>query len=121
MRAYGKDRPSPLPVQALDHGTGYMLAAAAIRGIVQRVKTGLGCEIRGSLARTAELLFQSPTIEHDPRSLKPEDATDLDPKSEQTSWGPAHRVTSPVAIDGVAMHWDAPATALGSARARWTT
>ena len=37
MRMLGKDRPSPLPVQALDHATGYLMAAAAIRGVTQRV------------------------------------------------------------------------------------
>src|SRR5262249_13189705 len=36
MRAYGKDRPTPLPVQALDHATGYLLAAAALRGLARR-------------------------------------------------------------------------------------
>ncbi len=33
MTAVGRDRPTPLPVQALDHATGYPLAAAAVRGL----------------------------------------------------------------------------------------
>jgi hypothetical protein len=31
MRRFNMDKPTPLPVQALDHATGYLMAAAAIR------------------------------------------------------------------------------------------
>jgi len=50
------DRPTPLPVQALDHATGYLMAAAAVRGLAERLKTGRGFEARTSLARVAGLL-----------------------------------------------------------------
>lgn len=45
------DKPTPLPVQALDHGTGYLMAAAAITLL------GRGGSARLSLARTAKLLI----------------------------------------------------------------
>jgi crotonobetainyl-CoA:carnitine CoA-transferase CaiB-like acyl-CoA transferase len=40
MRRFGKDRPTPLPVQALDHATGYLVAAAVVRGLTTRLATG---------------------------------------------------------------------------------
>ncbi|MDQ0770864.1 crotonobetainyl-CoA:carnitine CoA-transferase CaiB-like acyl-CoA transferase [Pseudarthrobacter defluvii] len=60
---YGKEnddgewRPGALPVQALDHATGYGVAAAAIRILARRRETGTGGAAYLSLARTAEELF----------------------------------------------------------------
>jgi hypothetical protein len=33
----GADKPVPLPVQALDHATGYLIAAAAVRALILRL------------------------------------------------------------------------------------
>ncbi|RQR59854.1 acyl-CoA transferase [Burkholderia sp. Bp9126] len=119
MRATGADRPVPLPVQALDHGTGYMLAAAAIRGLTRRLATQVGTRTRASLARTA-LLFASGGMQARDRALlAPEDARDLSATVEETSWGPAQRVHAPVQVDGAPMRWAHPARALGSSSAAW--
>ncbi|MFT3801428.1 MAG: CoA transferase [Burkholderiaceae bacterium] len=56
MRWREADRPVPLPAQALDHATGYLMAAAAIRGIGERVRDGRVLQARLSLARTAMML-----------------------------------------------------------------
>lgn len=50
-------RPGALPVQALDHATGYGVAAAAIHLLGRRRETGSGGAAHLSLARTAEELF----------------------------------------------------------------
>jgi hypothetical protein len=47
-------KPVPLPVPALDHATGYFMAAA-IRAVARRLDEGFGTEARLSLARTAKL------------------------------------------------------------------
>ncbi len=52
----GKDKPTPLPVQALDHATGYLMAAAAITGLTGRLLVGSTMTAKLSLARTAHLL-----------------------------------------------------------------
>ncbi|WP_199902497.1 CoA transferase [Azospirillum sp. B4] len=57
MRLLGRDRPTPLPVQALDHATGYILAAMALRGLALRRRTGQGVQGRTALAATARLLM----------------------------------------------------------------
>ncbi len=117
MRMGGHDRPTPLPVQAIDHATGYLMAAAAVRGLVRRVATGGGCTVRLSLARTAHWLVSAdrPAME----LLAPEQADDVSEVLEPTSWGPARRVRAPLEVQGAAMHWDRPALALGSASACW--
>jgi crotonobetainyl-CoA:carnitine CoA-transferase CaiB-like acyl-CoA transferase len=50
------DRPVPLPVQALDHATGYLMAAAVVRGLIDGVRGNGATTARLSLARTALLL-----------------------------------------------------------------
>ncbi|MCF1597402.1 CoA transferase [Streptomyces muensis] len=50
--------PGALPAQALDHGTGYLLAAAVLRALTEQLGPGRGegqC-VRLALARTAEWL-----------------------------------------------------------------
>src|SRR4029078_12304431 len=59
MHLLGDDRPHTRPVQALDHATGYLMAAAALRGLRGQVQTGRGGVWQVSLARTAALLISS--------------------------------------------------------------
>jgi crotonobetainyl-CoA:carnitine CoA-transferase CaiB-like acyl-CoA transferase len=88
MRRLARDRPTPLPVQALDHATGYMLAAAALLGLVTRLETGRGSQARASLARTA-LLLSLHSAAPDATPVRPEEAADLDDRIEETVWGSA--------------------------------
>lgn len=118
MRRLGRDKPTPLPVQALDHATGYLMATAAIRGLTQRLKTGEGGEVRTSLARMAQLLVTGSGNQID-AALAAENAGDLAPAIEQTFWGPAQRVRGAVTVGGAAMAWDRPAAPLGSAQPVW--
>ncbi len=53
LRSGLADRPTPLPVQALDHATGYLMAAAVLAGLAGRLRDGRGTRARLSLARTA--------------------------------------------------------------------
>lgn len=117
MRWKQTDKPTPLPVQALDHATGYLMAASAIRLLAQRLSDGTGGSARLSLARTAKLL-----IEHGPgtsETLRAEDEQDQGLMVEQTPWGPAHRLHVPLKMTGTPLQWTLPATDLGSHRAQW--
>ncbi|MFF5359171.1 CoA transferase [Streptomyces scabiei] len=51
-----RERPGALPAQALDHGTGYLLAAAVLRALTEQAEQGYGRVLRLSLARTAAWL-----------------------------------------------------------------
>ncbi|MGE0133548.1 MAG: CoA transferase [Dehalococcoidia bacterium] len=112
----GSPRPHPLPVQALDHATGYLMAFATLRGLAER-RRGQALRARLSLARTAALLtghrLQSAT------PLAPEAPADIDGATEDTGWGPAARLRAPVRIKGVALHPARPAMPLGSHAPRW--
>ncbi|MFF3942044.1 CoA transferase [Streptomyces phaeofaciens] len=51
------ERPGALPAQALDHGTGYLLAAAVLRALTERSYDGGSRFVRVALARTAGWLL----------------------------------------------------------------
>jgi crotonobetainyl-CoA:carnitine CoA-transferase CaiB-like acyl-CoA transferase len=138
MLHYGSDRPHPLPVQALDHATGYLLAAAAVLAWTRRLD-GEVWAVRASLARTAVELLAA----HDdgglgsggteteepgaPQGTEPGGASQQPPSAaavthipEETAWGPGERLPMPVTVRGVPVSWDVPARGYGSAPARWT-
>ncbi|WP_018913513.1 CoA transferase [Thiomonas sp. FB-6] len=118
MRHAGANRPVPLPVQALDHATGYLIAASVLRALARRLRHGVGTRARLSLARSGALLLDAPPPE--PREAHAAlDEADLEPAVEATAWGPARRIRAPWAIEGVHTHWERPASPLGSAEARW--
>ena len=112
------DQPVPLPVPALDHATGYLMAAVAIRGVTRRMVQGNGTEARLSLARTAKMLIDAGTGgAADP--LAAETTADLSPEIEATDWGQAQRLHSPITIVGTPLRWESPARKLGSSDACW--
>ena len=119
MRLLGRDRPTPLPVQALDCAAGYVMAAAAIRALTQRRRTGVGAAIRTSLARIAHLLMTAAPGAEMGAPLLEETAADLDPTPERTAWGPAKRLKSPLAVAEAKMSWDIPCGPLRSHMAAW--
>ena len=120
MRRFGAAGPTPLPVQALDHAAGWIMAAAVLRGLTER-RAGHGWTARTSLARVAALL--APTAGNDDRqgSLSKPEPADFASLPEHTVWGSARRLRPPFAIASTPLQWDSPACPLGSADARWTT
>jgi crotonobetainyl-CoA:carnitine CoA-transferase CaiB-like acyl-CoA transferase len=112
------DTPIPLPVQALDQATGYLMAATAVRSIHRRMDRGETTTAQLSLARTAKLLTD---MGERPMSspLMPEDNRDLSSVVEHTAWGDARRLAPPAAVAGAPMRWDIPALKLGSGQPAW--
>lgn len=110
------DRPVPLPAQALDHATGYLMAAAVISGVIARATEGRVTTARMSLARTARLLIEMPTS----RQAEATEVTtslldsDFSPVTEETSWGLAKRCHPPGVVEGAPMIWESGSSALGS-------
>ena len=118
MAAAGADRPVPLPVQALDHGTGYLLAAAAVRGLTVRQTQGTGSRWRTSLARVGGFLAAHPQ-DPDGELIGKAEPFDYAPDVEQTDWGAALRLNSPLRLGNAAMRWDRPAGELGRSQPAW--
>jgi hypothetical protein len=115
--AIGATKPTPLPAQALDHGAGYLLAAAACRALTDRLR-GEATTARISLARVA-LLLASLGEHGDPRASELGDV-DAYREPADSSFGPLRRVRCPGRIAGLpAPRWDRPAGPLGVDEARW--
>ncbi|MFB9704942.1 CoA transferase [Rhodococcus aetherivorans] len=54
------DAPGVLPVQALDHASGYLLAAGVLDALTARLRDGRGRDAAVALARTGAWLLQAP-------------------------------------------------------------
>jgi hypothetical protein len=54
--AAGIDTPKPLPAQALDHASGYLLAFGALAALHRRATEGGSWHVQVSLARTGQWL-----------------------------------------------------------------
>ena len=119
MRHYGKNTPTPLPVQALDYATGFIVATAAVSGLAERVRSGNGSSFRTALARIAALLEKYKQSPGAPE-LAQETEADLVQTIEETHWGPARRLSSAVTVSGVPVSWDIPAGPIGTAEPAWS-
>ncbi len=118
MLAYQSDSPYPLPVQALDHATGNLMAAAVLHALAQRRNAGRVLSARLSLARTAHVLQgYRQDILH--TGFEPVQESDLNPNIENTAWGKAQRVRFPIDSDGIDAFWDKPATGLRRFAPQW--
>ncbi len=116
MRAAAADRPVPLPVQALDQATGYLMAAAALVGLRDRLRDGLGSSARLSLARTALLLEDARGLPRAARFAVDEPA---DGELLQTGWGPVRVLTPPLEVPGVRIAWERAPRPFGSDNPIW--
>lgn len=114
----GRDgRPGVLPAQALDHGTGYLLAAAVLRALTEQSRTGGARLVRLALARTAGWLLAG---ERGPSSGE-HPAADLgDRTAERDSpWGRLTYALPPVDFAGGPRDWARASVPTGTDTADW--
>jgi CoA-transferase family III len=117
--AAGVDKPVPLPAQALDHATGYLLAAAVGVALERLATSGRTSDIRMSLVGTANALMARPVADGLTGPRPTWVPTDTQPTT--TEWGPARRVPVPGRIDGVPAHWTIDAGRLGADAPTWAS
>jgi hypothetical protein len=115
--AAGVDRPVPLPAQALDHGTGYLLAAAVGVAVERLITVGRTSDIRMSLVGTANALMRRPVP--DGLSAPRPTFADIDTEATKTAWGRGRRVPVPGRIEGVPARWTIEAGPLGEDAPVW--
>ncbi|WP_217208616.1 CoA transferase [Streptomyces sp. AC550_RSS872] len=123
--------PGALPAQALDHGTGYLLAAAVLRALSEQLGQGEGqgrC-VRLALARTAEWLMNG--IRPDPEGslgdgvASSSDAYDSDNapgiwlNERSSALGRLRYALPPVSFAGGPGDWARPPGVWGADSARW--
>src|SRR3954447_13059720 len=91
-----EEPPGALPVQALDHATGYLIAAAALEALAARERDGHAGRARLALAATArELLARGPGAPW----------PEVDPAPHLTTVGELTVARPPGALDGVRLAW----------------
>lgn len=116
IAAAGQDKPSALPVQALDHATGYLLAAAVARALTRRLAGLAVSRVRASLIGTANFLWSLPA----PGGQSPApEAGEFGLEDTMTEWGPARRVPLPGRIAGLSPCWRTEAGPLGRHVPAW--
>ena len=109
-------RPGALPAQALDHGTGYLLAAAVLRAPDGRRRRGRP-HVRLSLTGTAAWLLggMRPRPRRRPRPRPPTPTAGWWRRTRRT--GTSATPARPLGVAGLATDWDRPAEPVGHRRA----
>ncbi|MFE7561481.1 CoA transferase [Kitasatospora sp. NPDC057500] len=119
-------RPGALPAQALDHGTGYLVAAGVLRSLTdqrtdQRAGRPGGRHLRYSLAGTASWLLHGIAPTADPH-LPPNDEP-YDPARWLTGtdspYGRLRHALPPVGYAGAPADWTRPPGRWGTDAPRW--
>ena len=116
--ADAEGRPGKLPVQALDHAAGHIMAACCLEAL-RIAQSGRIMAARTSLARIAGLLCQAKytAIAEDP--LPPKSESDYESEIQTSDWGPLKRLRPPLTVGPVPMCWDVPAGELRRHQAQW--
>lgn len=111
-------QPNPLPAQALDHGSGWLLGAAIARALLHQLQEGRPSTIRASLIGTAQLLYELRDRRVTEAAAAPQHSSRLESCS--TWWGKASRVPMPGKIEGVESAWRQEAGPLGRHVPLWS-
>ena len=111
------ERPGALPCQLLDHGTGYLCAAAVLRGLAAQATRGGTLFRELSLARTGYWLLGQP------RAAAAAPAAASDPAAWLTTVaaadGPVTVIRPPGQLDGRELAWPSPLTGYGTDQPAW--
>ncbi len=114
------ERPGAMPCQLLDHGTGYLCAAAVLDSLRLQAAQG-GSHLRElSLARTASWLLSQPRADTRPALSGPRRGTSRQwLTSIASEEGTVTAVAPPGQFDGHNLGWHRPLSRYGGDRAQW--
>ncbi|MEU9153419.1 CoA transferase [Streptomyces sp. NPDC048417] len=111
------DRPGALPAQALDHGTGYLLAAGVLRALTEQSYDGGSRFVQLALARTARWLTAE--LEPGPEGGEPYEGPDAWLAETGSALGRLRYARPPVSFAGGPAGWARPPVLWGSDPATW--
>jgi crotonobetainyl-CoA:carnitine CoA-transferase CaiB-like acyl-CoA transferase len=119
-QAAGQTAPKPLPCQALDHGSGYLLAFGALTALMRRMQEGGSWHVQVSLARTGRWIRDLGRVDNGLALASPvaESVADLMEVSD-SGWGRLHAVRHSAELSATPARWDRPSMPLGSHPAAW--
>ncbi len=119
-QAAGVDGPKELPVQMLDHASGYLMAFGAMMARARQSRQGGSWHVRVSLAQTGRWLWNLGRVAD---GLKTEDLRGeaVQPFIEDTAsgFGPLRAVRHSAALSATPAFWARPAMPLGSHPPQW--
>jgi len=110
--------PGKLPVQALDHAAGYLMAACVFEAL-RIAKSGRIVSAQTSLARIAWMLCKADQTGGDLTPITPKAESDFLSAIETSDWGDLKRLTPPLRVKGAEMTWDIPSGELRRHPASW--
>jgi crotonobetainyl-CoA:carnitine CoA-transferase CaiB-like acyl-CoA transferase len=119
-QAAGVDGPKELPMQVLDHATGYLMAFGAMMARVRQAREGGSWHVRVSLAQTGRWLWGLGRLGNGiaASDLK---SDDIAPYIEQSpsGFGTLHAVRHSAMLSETPAHWSRPAVPLGNDPPKW--
>lgn len=112
--------PGVLPAQALDHATGYLIAAAVLRALTLRARQGGSWTIDASLAQTAMWLLRrrSSTMTGADDETRPPDASAWLAET-PSQYGTLRHVMPPIQLAGLPRAWAHGPVIWGTSTPRW--
>ncbi|MFG2831208.1 CoA transferase [Streptomyces sp. NPDC048434] len=129
LEADADGTPGALPAQALDHGTGYLLAAAVFRALTEQSRTGGSFLATLALARTARWLMHDLAADGERHTApgtpgpEPETPGAYDPahhlRETDGTLGLLRHALPPVSFDGAPATWATPPGHCGTDAPVW--
>ena len=118
--AAGESKPKALPVQALDHATGYLLAAGALAALHRRATEGGSWHVRVSLARTGHWIRGLGRVANGLACPAPQ-RTDIAGFLEESDsgFGRLSAVRHAAVLSATPAHWTLPSVPRGTHPPRW--
>ncbi|MBV0881672.1 CoA transferase [Noviherbaspirillum sp. L7-7A] len=119
-QAGGGSAPAPLPAQALDRATGYLMAYAVMAALMRRSREGGSWHVRLSLAQTGHWLRQLGRVEGGLQTAMPSFG-DIAGLTEQhaSGFGMLTTIAHAARMSDTPVRWDLPAMPLGSHAPTW--
>jgi crotonobetainyl-CoA:carnitine CoA-transferase CaiB-like acyl-CoA transferase len=118
--AAGVKGPKPLPCQALDHASGYLMAFGAMAGLMRRMEEGGSWHVRVALARTGRWLQGLGRVENG-FACEPASRQRIPDLLEEANsgFGRLSVVRHAAQLSKTPAHWTRPAMPLGSHPPAW--
>ncbi|WP_342361020.1 CoA transferase [Terrarubrum flagellatum] len=118
--AAGSTSPKPLPCQALDHGTGYLMAFVAMMALARRAREGGSWHARLSLAQTARWMRGLGRLDNGLSAPEPSDR-EVNAQLETTpsGFGTLTATRHAAMMSATQAKWERPSVPLGFHAPQW--
>ncbi len=121
-KAAGIEGPKELPMQILDHATGYLMAFGAMMGRLRQAREGGSWHVRVSLAQTAHWLWSFGRIEGGLATAEPgKEAVAPLIEAMPSGFGELRAVRHAAILSATPAFWSRPAVPLGTHPPVWPT